>query len=53
MVVADLAGGDVECDLRSPTGVQPVVYLVSDEAAWVTGAALAVDGGLTSGVHPS
>jgi NAD(P)-dependent dehydrogenase (short-subunit alcohol dehydrogenase family) len=26
------------------------VYLASDEAAWVTGAALAVDGGLTSGI---
>src|SRR5438876_10377 len=27
-----------------------MVYLASDEAAWVTGAALAVDGGLTSGI---
>jgi NAD(P)-dependent dehydrogenase (short-subunit alcohol dehydrogenase family) len=26
------------------------VYLASDEAAWVTGAALVVDGGLTSGI---
>lgn len=26
------------------------VYLASDEAAWVTGTALAVDGGLTSGI---
>jgi 3-oxoacyl-[acyl-carrier protein] reductase len=26
------------------------VYLASDEADWVTGAALAVDGGLTSGI---
>ena len=26
------------------------VYLASDEAGWVTGAALAVDGGLTSGI---
>lgn len=26
------------------------VYLASDEAAWVTGAALTVDGGLTSGI---
>jgi NAD(P)-dependent dehydrogenase (short-subunit alcohol dehydrogenase family) len=26
------------------------VYLASDEAAWVTGAALAVDGGLTAGI---
>jgi NAD(P)-dependent dehydrogenase (short-subunit alcohol dehydrogenase family) len=28
------------------------VYLASDEAAWVTGAALTVDGGLTSGLDP-
>ena len=27
-----------------------MVYLASDEAAWVTGAALVVDGGLTSGI---
>jgi NAD(P)-dependent dehydrogenase (short-subunit alcohol dehydrogenase family) len=27
------------------------VYLASDEAAWVTGAALVVDGGLTSGIQ--
>lgn len=27
-----------------------IVYLASDEAAWVTGAALVVDGGLTSGI---
>ena len=26
------------------------VYLASDEAAWVTGTALVVDGGLTSGI---
>jgi NAD(P)-dependent dehydrogenase (short-subunit alcohol dehydrogenase family) len=26
------------------------VYLASDEAAWVTGSALVVDGGLTSGI---
>jgi NAD(P)-dependent dehydrogenase (short-subunit alcohol dehydrogenase family) len=27
-----------------------MVYLASDEAAWVTGHALVVDGGLTSGI---
>ena len=27
-----------------------MVYLASDEAAWVTGSALVVDGGLTSGI---
>ncbi|UGS39126.1 SDR family NAD(P)-dependent oxidoreductase [Capillimicrobium parvum] len=27
------------------------VYLVSDEARWVTGATLAVDGGFTAGIH--
>ena len=26
------------------------VYLASDEAAWVTGTALVVDGGLTAGI---
>jgi NAD(P)-dependent dehydrogenase (short-subunit alcohol dehydrogenase family) len=29
-----------------------MVYLISDEAAWVTGAALVVDGGLTCGLWP-
>lgn len=29
-----------------------MVYLSSDEAAWVTGTALVVDGGLTAGIHP-
>jgi NAD(P)-dependent dehydrogenase (short-subunit alcohol dehydrogenase family) len=29
-----------------------MVYLASDEAAWVTGTALVVDGGLTAGVRP-
>jgi len=28
------------------------VYLASDEAQWVTGAALVADGGLTSGIRP-
>jgi NAD(P)-dependent dehydrogenase (short-subunit alcohol dehydrogenase family) len=28
------------------------VYLASDEAAWVTGSTLVVDGGLTSGIRP-
>jgi NAD(P)-dependent dehydrogenase (short-subunit alcohol dehydrogenase family) len=28
------------------------VYLVSDEARWVTGTALTVDGGLTAGIRP-
>ena len=28
------------------------VYLASREASWVTGAALTVDGGLSSGIHP-
>ncbi len=28
------------------------VYLASDEAGWVTGTALVVDGGLTAGIHP-
>jgi NAD(P)-dependent dehydrogenase (short-subunit alcohol dehydrogenase family) len=27
------------------------VYLVSDEACWVTGTTLAVDGGFTAGIH--
>lgn len=29
-----------------------MVYLASDEADWVTGTALVVDGGLTAGIHP-
>jgi len=29
-----------------------VVYLASDEARWVTGTALTVDGGLTAGIRP-
>lgn len=29
------------------------VYLASDEAAWITGIALTIDGGLTSGLPPS
>jgi NAD(P)-dependent dehydrogenase (short-subunit alcohol dehydrogenase family) len=30
-----------------------MVYLASDEACWVTGTALVVDGGLTSGIWGS
>ena len=33
--------------------VHMAVYLASDEAAWVTGSSLVVDGGLTSGIWSS
>jgi NAD(P)-dependent dehydrogenase (short-subunit alcohol dehydrogenase family) len=39
--------------LGAPTDVADAfVYLASDEAGWVTGTALVVDGGLTAGVRP-
>jgi NAD(P)-dependent dehydrogenase (short-subunit alcohol dehydrogenase family) len=54
---------DPEAARRFAVGIHPLgrlgqprdiadafVYLASDEAAWVTGTALVVDGGLTSGI---
>ena len=56
-------GGDANAARTFATGLHPLgrlgaphdiadafVYLASDEAAWVTGTALTVDGGLTSGI---
>jgi NAD(P)-dependent dehydrogenase (short-subunit alcohol dehydrogenase family) len=38
--------------LGAPRDVaEAFVYLASDEAAWVTGTALVVDGGLTAGIR--
>jgi NAD(P)-dependent dehydrogenase (short-subunit alcohol dehydrogenase family) len=37
--------------LGRPTDIaEAFVYLASDEASWVTGSSLVVDGGLTSGI---
>ena len=39
--------------LGAPSDIaSAIVYLLSDEARWITGSALVVDGGLTCGLSP-